>query len=287
MKNQENINTVKKNNLPINYPSTGQSFGIAGITVLGMVLMAPVIMAADYLGKDLSLLIYYVLAMGIPFLIVHTIRKKKTGISGFDLEFGNLRSILLITLAIIALQIGVTTPITSLIPMSETMKETFLNFLGGNGLITFIMVVVAAPFLEEFIFRGIILNGLLKRYSPWFSIFLSSFLFGIIHMNPWQFTSAMIIGVFAGWVYYKTNKLSYTIIIHMANNFFALITSYFFTDEQLMEMDLVSKYGSVTNALLITLGAIIIAVINIYFLTKTLKKSEKEKGNKIDEIVIG
>lgn len=46
-------------------------------------------------------------------------------------------------------------------------------------------MVIAAPVLEELIFRGMMLEGLLKKYSPVTSIIISSILFGVAHLNPW------------------------------------------------------------------------------------------------------
>src|SRR5690606_30966839 len=91
-------------------------------------------------------------------------------------------------------------------------------------------IVIAAPILEEVIMRGIILDGLLKRYSPVRSILFSSFLFGLLHLNPWQMVSAMVIGIFAGWVYYRTRSLALPILIHATNNLSAFSMGYIMQD---------------------------------------------------------
>ena len=78
-----------------------------------------------------------------------------------------------------ALLFGVITPIDSLIPMPEILKKALLDLAGQNGIFSFLLIVIAAPILEELLFRGIILDGLLKNYSPLKSILISSFLFGL------------------------------------------------------------------------------------------------------------
>ena len=67
------------------------------------------------------------------------------------------------------------------------------------------------------------LKGLLSKYSPVKSIVVASILFGIAHLNPWQFVSAFITGLFIGWIFYKTKNLIACIIVHMANNFLSIL----------------------------------------------------------------
>ena len=86
-------------------------------------------------------------------------------------------------------------------------------------MISFISLAIAAPILEELLFRGIILEGFLRNYSPQKAIIWSAVLFGAFHLNPWQAIGAIIFGLFVGWLYWKTNSLIPGIILHFVNNF--------------------------------------------------------------------
>jgi uncharacterized protein len=110
-------------------------------------------------------------------------------------------------------------PVGSLIPLPEFMKQIVRELMSRNGFFSLLAIVIAAPILEELIFRGIILHGLLKRYSPFHAILLSSVLFGIVHLNPWQFITGLFIGCFAGWVYYRISCIasSYTLPIMVSH----------------------------------------------------------------------
>jgi membrane protease YdiL (CAAX protease family) len=158
--------------------------------------------------------------------------------------------------------------------MPESVQKIFIEFANQNGVFTFITIVIAAPLIEELIFRGIILNGLLQRYSPVKSIILSSILFGIAHLNPWQFFTAFIIGVFSGWVYYRTKKLSLSILIHTVNNLVAFVEMYFMGAETMMKKSLSELYGGFTNLILITIGAILMSIIGIFLLRKEFNSLE-------------
>ncbi|MCG6189007.1 CPBP family intramembrane glutamic endopeptidase [Maribellus maritimus] len=260
-----------------NYPNVTQSFGIAGIVILGMLFLNPVnIVLEKLIGKEASMFIYYLLAIGLPFLIVYTIRKRKTREDSFNLNIENKLIIPFVVAGTIALLFGIISPIGSLIPMPENIQKVFMDFGSQTGFFPFLLMVVAAPILEELIFRGIILDGLLKNYSPEKSILLSSFLFGLVHLNPWQFVTGFIIGLFAGWVYYKTQSLSLTIIIHATANLSGYIMRYFIDMDSSMDDSLVRMYGGLTNLIFVILGSIIIASACIYFLGKEFSKTKVE-----------
>ncbi len=260
------------------YPNIAQSFGITGIVILGMIILSPVFLFLDkFFIRDASMLIYYLLAIGIPFWIVYSIKKKETGDPSFKLAIKNIRIIPLVLVVAWALLFGVISPIQNLIPMPEMMKKAIMNFGSMTGVFAFFLMVMAAPVLEEFIFRGIILDGLLKRYSPIKSILVSSILFGLVHLNPWQFVGAFIIGIFSGWVYYRTQCLSFSIIIHAAVNLTGYILNSSDNIESSMDETLLEMYGGLTHLFLAIIGSIFLATICIFFLRKEFIKGDMEE----------
>ena len=97
----------------------------------------------------------------------------------------------------------------TVLPMSEDLADFFMEiFSGGESLwATMLLTVVVGPATEELLFRGLILRGFLSRYSVTKAILASSLLFGLFHMNPWQFLTATIVGVFFAWLFVKTGSL--------------------------------------------------------------------------------
>lgn len=251
------------------YPNIGQSWGIVGIAILSMLLFSPVsIILNNVLGKEISSLVSYLVSMGVPFGIAHLIRDKRTGINKYDFSFSSIKIMVLVSISIIAIQTGIISPIVSLLPMPDSIKKIFLEFANPNSVFSFITIVIAAPVIEELIFRGIILNGLLRKYSPVKSIVISSVLFGIVHLNPWQFIGAFIIGLVSGWVYYRTRKLTLSIMIHFVNNLIAFVGMCFSDAETMMNESLTELYGGYTNLILITAGAITVSIFSVLLLRK-------------------
>ena len=70
-----------------------------------------------------------------------------------------------------------------------------------------VTVVLLAPVFEELLFRGVVLQGLLRSRRPWVAIGQSALLFAIIHFNPSQSLNALFIGLLFGWLYYRTRSL--------------------------------------------------------------------------------
>ena len=89
------------------------------------------------------------------------------------------------------------------------------------------LIIIIPGFFEEIIFRGIFLHGFTKSYSTLRSIIYSSVLFGLIHLNPWQFVGAFLIGLISAWIFIKTKSIIISILIHMLNNGIYLITTHF------------------------------------------------------------
>ena len=117
--------------------------------------------------------------------------------------------------------------ITSLLPpMPDALKEALESLTGGNLIVSLLCVSIMAPLCEEWLCRGMILRGLLHRgTNPVWAIIISAVFFAVIHMNPWQAVPAFLMGILFGYVYYKTGSLKLTMLMHCANNTFAVICS--------------------------------------------------------------
>lgn len=114
----------------------------------------------------------------------------------------------------------------------ETANESFI-YNGENfflqisyWLLFFITIVVIAPITEEFIFRGAILHRWATKWGIVTGILMSSFLFGIFHVNIF-FISISISGFVYALLYIKTGSLLVPIIAHALHNFLVFV-NYFF-----------------------------------------------------------
>jgi hypothetical protein len=147
----------------ISYPDVKQSWGIAGISILAMLILSPITIVLDRLiDKEFAVLVYYLLAMGITFWFAHTNRKKNMQIATYDFDPASLKITVFASVAVIAIQIGVVSPIVNAIPIPEFMEQIFIEFGKRKGIFSAIAIVLAAPILEELVLEELYSMDFLK-----------------------------------------------------------------------------------------------------------------------------
>ncbi len=257
-----------------NYLSIGESIGLVAIAIAITLILSPIIFLKSFIGIEAATFIFYLLSMGLSFWIIFSIWKDKSEDYSFNLKIPKGVVIPVILLGVISIQLSLTIPISSLIPMSDEFAELFKQSIGNpSNIFAFTTIVILAPGVEELIFRGVILTGRLKRYSPVTAIIVSSILFGAVHLNPWQFISASILGMFIGWVYYRTQSISLAIIIHGFNNLTATVIEIIGFDQTNYEIThLRELILTDTKYILIIAAAGLVAATCIYILNKRLNK---------------
>ena len=202
------------------YPSIRGSLWITVIVISMFVVCSPLLFLRGAIGVETTGALYYILSTGLAFLIVHWMRRRRLGASRYNFRIGSWRLVIPLACGSLGLMGGVVVPIVALIPIpvSDAMQEALQDAIGQTGPPTFVYFVIAAPLLEELVFRGVMLDGLLKRYRPVTAILVSSLLFGIVHLNAPQFVMALVIGCFLGWVYLRSRSVGACIVIHMSAN---------------------------------------------------------------------
>ena len=151
----------------------------------------------------------------------------------------------------------------------EMFNKIFESDYGIYGAI--LKVVIIAPVIEELIFRGVIMHGLMRNYSKFTAVFVSALLFALFHLNPWQFPATFILGLILGILMLRTRSIYLCIIGHAINNGLVLISIEYW--DQLKEIAFFQSSRS--NQLLISALIAIIALILLFLLSR----QRKVKGN--------
>ncbi|MDD4637203.1 MAG: type II CAAX endopeptidase family protein [Bacteroidales bacterium] len=266
------------------YPTIAQGFGLVGLLTLLMITQLPILtLSGKVLNDQLAKLIYYVIITATSLFIACVYKKVTEGKSpSFNLHISNWQILPFAIIGVLAITNGISMPIMDQIPMPELIKKLVSKMSMNVNVFTFFTIVIAAPLLEEALFRGVILDGFLKKYSPQRSIVISSVLFGIVHLNPWQFINAFLLGLFMGWVYYKTRSLLPTILMHAANNLFGFIGMKM-SDSSDYNKTLYDYYGGWANYIIATVGAILILYLCIIFLKNIFAKEEMKMKTALDD----
>jgi len=143
----------------------------------------------------------------------------------------------------------------------ELFSKIFESDYGIYG--AFIKVVIIAPIVEEMIFRGVIMHGLMRNYSNFTAVFVSALMFALFHLNPWQFPATFTLGIILGILMVRTRNIYLCILGHAINNGLAMISMLYWDQIQ-------STYfyqGSKSSQLLISVFIVFIALIFILLLS--------------------
>jgi uncharacterized protein len=121
------------------------------------------------------------------------------------------------------------------------IPRTPINIAAG-----FFAIAIAAPLVEELLFRGFLQNAFARPFHPlgwlprklsflnglrsitlhlpiWGAIMLSSLFFAAVHLQPYAIPGLMSLSIAFGYLYHRTGSLRMNILLHMANNAFALL----------------------------------------------------------------
>lgn len=82
----------------------------------------------------------------------------------------------------------------------------------------FLLLVVIAPLTEEYLFRGMMLRGLLTRQRAAGAVWFTALLFGLVHANLQQLFLGVMIGAVFGWWYVRTLSTGPCLIGHAGFN---------------------------------------------------------------------
>ena len=111
------------------------------------------------------------------------------------------------------------------------MPESFIEFMLAEPIFSFISVVLVAPIIEEFLFRGFLYSQLRRSFlKDWGAIVVSSLVWTAIHF---QYEIGILFflflfGLFLGYFRIKYNSLLIPIALHAINNLLSFLLVIYF-----------------------------------------------------------
>lgn len=95
-----------------------------------------------------------------------------------------------------------------------------------NSVICAIGTAIIIPIYEEIIFRGVILNVLIKNMNKFYAILIQAILFGAYHQDIEQFIDAGIYGIFLGILVLYTKSIYSSVLAHIVINSISVVFVY-------------------------------------------------------------
>ncbi len=126
---------------------------------------------------------------------------------------------------VIVTNIAVTVLVVVLTGPPSNLQADYQASAAAGGL-AFVAVLalgaVLTPIGEEFLFRGVLTNGL-ARYGPWVAVLGSSAIFAVAHGITYILPVAFVVGVVAALLLRRTGSIWPGVIVHAVNNAYSLI----------------------------------------------------------------
>lgn len=205
----------------------------------------------------------------------------------FSIKIPSLPEVLITILATLALQSvaqiflyvqDLLFPLDKFLPALDSMRKTIeqvyeilISAESVSEFIYVVLVVALTPAIcEEPLFRGLVQYNLSKASNPKIGFILTGVIFALYHLNAFSFVPLMAIGIFFGYIVYKSGSIYLSIIAHFVNNFSATYFYYAFGKRQITP-------DQPLTLLIMFLLSIAIFVASIYifeFLSKNRKQIE-------------
>ncbi|MBS0548550.1 MAG: CPBP family intramembrane metalloprotease [Proteobacteria bacterium] len=118
--------------------------------------------------------------------------------------------------------------VSQLGPEPEGMKQVMELAQDPRKLIpSFVAFALMAPLVEELIFRGLLYGWVEKRWGSMVALVVSSLAFAAAHYEPAHILLVLPLGFLFGWLRRRTDSLAPSLVSHIVNNGFAVLSAAF------------------------------------------------------------
>ena len=278
-----NINRKFFSKIGLNYTFFGVFAIIMQIIIINIIGFAnPIILNDINLTSIIASVCNYILPLPIFLYLMNKLEKQEIHSNKLTIKKFIVYIAISLTLMWVGNLIGLTiTEILGNLIQSEIANPIVETIDSSSVYTNLLLMVIMAPIFEEIIFRKLLIDRTIK-YGKGVSILLSALIFGLFHGNLNQFFYAFLIGGFFAYVYIKTGKIIYTILLHLTVNFFGSIISVI-VGNSLNNMNTMANLPIADAGILIIyfLVYVLIVIVGVIGLLKNYKKISLLKDNLI------
>lgn len=158
----------------------------------------------------------------------------------------------------------------------DAMETSYRLLAQASSPLEFAFVVVTVALIpalcEETLFRGLVQTSFEERYGGLQAAVLGGIIFGAYHLNPFGIVPLVSLGVFFGYVVYRSGSLPLAITAHFFNNFIACTALYLRYDDDFIAL---KPEGGATAGMLLAnfvFFTLVFAAATYYFVVLTRKE---------------
>ncbi len=161
----------------------------------------------------------------------------------------------------------------------DTFEAATLNLVTAHNVPEFIAVVfviaVTPAICEEFLFRGLIFKNFERSMPAGKSLFLTGFIFAIVHFHPFNIVPLILLGFFLTYIVYYSGSIFTGVLAHFINNYLSAYFIFRYGRESFDKPDAPLS----DNIPLLIAGAV--SVLIFIAILYGIKKTSSEKKDKI------
>lgn len=146
-----------------------------------------------------------------------------------------------------------------------------LEFLGVVGVVALVPAIA-----EELLFRGLIQTNLELQVGGFWAAVLTGVIFGLSHLNPFDVVPLVVLGVYLGFVVYRSGSIVNSMSVHFFNNFIACAVVYLHLDSDFIALHPSGKASPSLVLANFLLFLVVFVVATLYFLHITRTDDDEE-----------
>ena len=208
--------------------SIGWKYGLMAIVYIALnfgISFLLRLFVPDFVENHTILITYLMIIFTVdmvcfPLVLLLTLKMPKAQIEKKRLGFGKFLLCVLIMygLILVGALIGLIFHGILTVPFNNEESSKLVELLiNSNSFIRILIVGVVAPVFEELIFRKVLIDHVAPK-GELVAILASGIMFGLFHGNFQQCFFACFIGFLFAYIYLKTGRVIYTILLHMTLN---------------------------------------------------------------------
>ena len=164
----------------------------------------------------------------------------------------------------------------------QLFEEAYKLLASSNSVPELLWVIVVIALIpavaEEFLFRGLVQRCFEKGLGPAWAIALTGIIFGVYHVNPFSFVPLAVIGMYLGFLAYRSNSLWTSVAAHFYNNAFACVATFFHMDEDSLIVGNPEKLSPGFLLAVFWFFGVVFLLATYYFLRFTARSEKSHAG---------
>jgi membrane protease YdiL (CAAX protease family) len=145
--------------------------------------------------------------------------------------------------------------------IEDLFEKTYRTLVTAHSPLEFVFVVITVALVpalaEETLFRGVVQRSIGQATGGLWAAVVSGVIFGAYHLNPLSIVPLVALGVFFGYIVYRSGNLTLALSAHFFNNFLACTAVYFRLDDDFIAL----APGGDPSPVIVGFNALLFAVV--------------------------